>query len=331
MLAQQSRMQSPKSDATDAQPAPKAPPSRSSLRRLEPEVESVLRDEPLPVANAAPETLWAEAPARAARARPALCAQMKCFPPSCSPGCILFEWRSARALRQLVVADGSGLATTGPRHCTPQRMNVFFLQRADGSWAYNDSDMRWHAVQPSSWPDDPPPGELDTAVIVQYAREHDYSDMEIISFIAHGYPGPELERCAVLGPPHVGTLKSPEAFLKSAKKDQEKGWVRHGYRLPPVWPMRADPMNIVFRNDKPRMTIDKTMQLVDGVDSYNSRIDSGISASDRLRFSQYAGSSCSHSHDCRSFSVDLGLRSRGLLPENGQTARARLDVWLRSW
>ena len=42
------------SDAADAQPASKAPPSRSSLRRLEPEVESVLRDEPLPVANAAP-------------------------------------------------------------------------------------------------------------------------------------------------------------------------------------------------------------------------------------------------------------------------------------
>ena len=37
--------------------------------------------------------------------------------------------------------------------------------------------------------------------------------------------------------------------------------------------MRADPMNIIFRNEKPRMTIDKSMQLVDGVDSYNSRID----------------------------------------------------------
>ena len=37
--------------------------------------------------------------------------------------------------------------------------------------------------------------------------------------------------------------------------------------------MRADPMNIVFRNEKGRMTIDKTMQLVAGVDAYNSRID----------------------------------------------------------
>jgi hypothetical protein len=27
--------------------------------------------------------------------------------------------------------------------------------------------------------------------------------MEIISFIAHGYPGPDLERCAVLGQYHL--------------------------------------------------------------------------------------------------------------------------------
>ena len=81
-------------------------------------------------------------------------------------------------------------------------------------------------------------------MIVQYARENGYSDMEIISFIAHGYPGPDLEHCAVLGPPHVGALKNPEAFDKTAAKDREKGWVKYGYRLPPVWPMRADPMNI---------------------------------------------------------------------------------------
>eukprot|EP00966_Prymnesium_polylepis_P158618 3666441-Prymnesium_polylepis.1 len=32
-------------------------------------------------------------------------------------------------------------------------------------------------------------------------------------------------------------------------------------------------MNIVFRNGKPRMTIDKSMQLVDGVASYNDCVD----------------------------------------------------------
>ena len=63
----------------------------------------------------------------------------------------------------------------------------------------------------------------------------------------------------MLGPPHVGALKAAEAFEKVAAKDREHGWVKHGYGLPPFWPMRADPMNIVFRNGKPRMTIDKTM------------------------------------------------------------------------
>jgi hypothetical protein len=260
------------SDATGAQPAPKAAPSRSSLRRLEPEVESVLRDEQMPIANAAPETLWADAPARAANP-PGPLRTDEVF-----PSVMLSRLHSFRvAIGACFEAAGRGRWKWARDHRPPPlhaTEDECLLPAARGwVWAYNDSDMRWHAVQPSSWPDDPPPGELDTAVIVQYAREHDYSDMEIISLIAHGYPGPELERCAVLGPPHVGTLKSPEAFLKSAKKDQEKGWVRHGYRLPPVWPMRADPMNIVFRNDKPRMTIDKTMQLVDGVDSYNSRID----------------------------------------------------------
>ena len=133
--------------------------------------------------------------------------------------------------------------------------------------------MLWHPVTPSRWPDEPPAGELDVAMIIQYARDEGFSDMEIISFIAHGYPGPPLSRESVLGPPHVGALRDVAALEKCAAKDRERGWVRAGYQLPPVWPMRADPMNVVFRNGKPRMTIDKSMRLVDGVDSYNECID----------------------------------------------------------
>jgi hypothetical protein len=66
---------------------------------------------------------------------------------------------------------------------------------------------------------------LDAAVAVQYAVEHGYTDMEILSFMAHGYPGPQVERCTVLGPPHVGTLKEPAAFLKMAAKDLGAAWV----------------------------------------------------------------------------------------------------------
>ena len=100
-----------------------------------------------------------------------------------------------------------------------------------------------------------------------------FTDMEIISFIAHGYPGPEMSREAVLGPPHVGALKGAEAFLKCAAKDRARGWTRGGSPLPRVWPMRADPMNVVFRHGKPRMTIDKTMELIEGLPSYNQLID----------------------------------------------------------
>ena len=37
--------------------------------------------------------------------------------------------------------------------------------------------------------------------------------------------------------------------------------------------MRADPMNIVLRHGKPRMTIDKTMELIEGIAPYNQLID----------------------------------------------------------
>jgi hypothetical protein len=111
------------------------------------------------------------------------------------------------------------------------------------------------------------------AAIVQYAKDEGFSDMEIVSFIAHGYPGPELSREAVLGPPHVGALRNMEALDKCAAKDRQRGWARGGFALPPMWPMRADPMNIVFRNGKPRMTIDKSMQLVGHVEPYNACID----------------------------------------------------------
>jgi hypothetical protein len=39
-----------------------------------------------------------------------------------------------------------------------------------------------------------------------------FTVMVFISYIAHGYPGPELQREAVLGPPHVGARKNAASF-----------------------------------------------------------------------------------------------------------------------
>ena len=230
-------------EAAAADVTAKATPPTSSLRRLEPEVQEVLQAEIFPDANAPPVTEWADAPA-VADAVPGPFTTDELIPQgmqsklrdfatgvkACFHAARRGRWRWARDHRP------------APLHATEDEC----LHECGRGWiwAYSDSDSLWHAVQPSGWPDSPPPGELDTAMIVQYARENGYSDMEIISFIAHGYPGPDLEHCAVLGPPHVGALKNPEAFDKTAAKDREKGWVKYGYRLPPVWPMRADPMNI---------------------------------------------------------------------------------------
>ena len=58
-------------------------------------------------------------------------------------------------------------------------------------------------------------------------------------------------------------------LLKCVSKDRgqelvgEPGWTEHGGELPRVWPVRADPINVVMRNGKPRMTIDKSMRLTD--------------------------------------------------------------------
>jgi len=140
-------------------------------------------------------------------------------------------------------------------------------------WLQSREDGLWRPLEPSRWPASPPDSELEVGVIIDEALSMGFADMEIVSFIAHGYPGPEMSRETVLGPPHVGALKNAEAFMKCAAKDREKGWVRWGSSLPSVWPMRADPMNVVVRNGKGRMTIDKTMELVEGLASYNHLID----------------------------------------------------------
>ena len=234
-------------ECMECEVAAKQAPPTTSLRRLEHELQEVLQSEALPASNASPVTDWAEAPAPAQsvpgpfttdQLMPSIMqSRLRHFATdvhACFHAARRGRWKWARDHRPEAL------------HATEEQC----LHECGRGWvwAYSDTDSLWHAVQPSGWPEDPPASELNTAMIVQYARDNGFSDMEIIAFIAHGYPGPDLERCAVIGPPHVGALKEPVAFDKAAAKDRSKGWVRHGYRLPPIWPMRADPMNILMRN-----------------------------------------------------------------------------------
>ena len=245
---------------------------RVSLRRLDPEVVDVLRAEPLPAANVPPTTAWHDGPAMPSEL-PAPLRTDQLISLSMQQRLLEFRAQVATCFAAARAGRWKWARDHRPRPLHASEEECLLPAGRGWVWSYDPNAQLWHPVSPSKWPESPPTGELDVAIIVQYARDAGYSDMEIISFIAHGYPGPELARETVLGPPHVGALREVAAFDKAAAKDRTKGWVRAGFRLPPLWPMRADPMNIVFRNGKPRMTIDKSMRLVYGVDAYNDCID----------------------------------------------------------
>ena len=252
--------------------AQRATPS-ANPRRLEPERSSVLAAEGLPIGNVAPQTEWADPPAPLPGSLPGPFTTHQLIPQPMQDR--LREFRIA--VRACFEAARRGRWQWARDH-RPKPLHASeeeCLHRAGRGfvWLQSREDGLWRPLEPSSWPLAPPDSELEVSVIIEEALSMGFADMEIVSFMAHGYPGPEMSRETVLGPPHVGALKNAEVFLKCAAKDREKGWVRWGSSLPTVWPMRADPMNVVMRHGKGRMTIDKTMQLVEGLASYNHLID----------------------------------------------------------
>ena len=258
--------------ADHARPAPRPQPTSSSIRRLEPELDHALVTQLMPASNVPPASEWAEPP------------PLHPHPPSpLTTGELIpaVMQERLRLFRVAIKACFEAARRGRWKWARDHRPEPLFATEDDCLnpigrgyvWEYIKRDHRWHVVQPSSWPDSPPASELNAALILQYAVDHQFPDMEVVAFMVHGYPGPQLDRSTVLGPPHVGTLKACEVFEKLAQGDRDAGWTQGGFSLPPVWPMRADPMNIVFRNGKPRMTIDKTMELVLGVASYNDAID----------------------------------------------------------
>ena len=78
--------------------------------------------------------------------------------------------------------------------------------------------------------------------------EHGFTDMRVIAWMCHGYPGPDMEHHAVIGTPHVGALRDYEALVKCASNDRKRKWGSYGHDLPPVWPALCDPVNITWRN-----------------------------------------------------------------------------------
>ena len=183
----------------------------ASLRRLEPELASVLLGEALPVANVPPPTSWGEAPL-AATALPAPLTTAQLIPQAMIARLHTFRREVARCLA--AARDGRWQVARTLRPAPLYAAGVDCVLPAGRGWAWRfvTEDALWYLLRPLAWPLEPPETDLNIDAIIDYAEKFGFPDAEIISFIAHGYPGPELKLMAVLGPPHVGALKEPAAF-----------------------------------------------------------------------------------------------------------------------
>ena len=248
-------------------------PTSSSLRRLEPAPAHELLEEPFSVGNIPCIEEWADAPTARAEAPPGPFTTEQLMP----RGVVAKLQRFRLKVQQCFAAAQEGRWQWARDH-RPEPVVLSedeSLQPAARGWTWLwDADTKlWNAALPSRWPESPPGAELQVQRIIDDAKAGGFTDMAIVAHMAHGYPGPRLERCTVIGPPHVGALKMVEGFYKCATKDRTRGWVLYGSELPLAWPCRSDPQNVVVQKIKPRMTTDKSMRLASWVASYNEELD----------------------------------------------------------
>ena len=251
--------------------------ANSSRRSLTPETEAMLRVEALPRMNMVQRNTEWESPPIETRQLPAplttdqlipkvvqdtlwrFRAKMKNSCESAARG----RWQWARGLRP------------DPVYVPAERA---MLPAGKGwTWWRNMQTNMWHPITASRYPESPPSTNLDLRAIVDYARASSFPDMQIIAWTANGFPGPkgirEGPKDVLFGALHVGAIKNYTDYKKCADKDVQAGFALPGVDMPVIWPMRGAPTNCVHsRLGKPRMTVDLTIQLQDGVASYNDSV-----------------------------------------------------------
>ena len=273
-------------DALESRPASHAAASMS-LRNNEPELLEVLEAEALPRANVPPVTEWFDVSPDADVPAPLLTDELI---PRAAQVAVAAHIASVRQCYARAERGEHGWKTARDMRPPPLELTEEeSMHPAGRGWSWvRKEDGLWHPLTKSRWPDDPPESDLDIAAVLDAAKadttrfgdaDADFADQFVLACMAHGYPAPELARATVLGYPHVGALKSMEGLraclAKDRKNDGVEGaqpWTVHGGAEPHVWPMRADPVNVVWRGGKPRITIDKTMPLSAVFESYNAAV-----------------------------------------------------------
>ena len=251
-----------------------------SLRTLEPELQEVLAVEPLPMCNVPKVTEPIDPPVKRANApTPKTTEELipeKVFSAVVSHGRLVQSvlrrarrgkdgWKQARSARPeaLIFEEHEALNECG----------------WGWVWRKRPAINLWDPVQPSIWPEDPPETSINVEAFMKLASDESLTDNEFVSWAQHGLPGAvNMPSRAVIGYPHLGALKHSDDFEAMNARDIANKFVSHGEAFPQFWPCICDPMNLVMQNEKPRATIDKTINLSsrahpEKVLAYNDYID----------------------------------------------------------
>jgi len=157
----------------------------ASLRRLEPELRSVLLGEALPSANVPPSTGWAEAPVVLNPPTPLTTAEL--IPRAMIERLHTFRRRVAECLATARNGRWQVARSQWPAPLYAAGIDSVLPAGRGWAWRFDKADKRWYPLMPSSWPSQPPESDLDIGSIVEYAEKFGFPDAEIVSFMAHGY------------------------------------------------------------------------------------------------------------------------------------------------
>ena len=233
-----------------------------SMRQQEPELASVLLEEPLELVNVVIATDW-EQPPEVPIEPPGPFTNEELLPPGVWQSGVKFGQQTATAIAR---------ARAGPNgwHVAKRlRPGSIVLSEAEAlnecGWGYRfrkRSDGLWHAVVPSSFPSNPPNTTIHAQRYLDLAEKHNLLDKQCTSWMVNGFPGSRHTPVfAQLAAPHVGALKNANEYVRLCEKDEKAGYVTHGHAFPDIWPCVIDPTNVVIQRGKGRLTVDKTMHV----------------------------------------------------------------------
>ena len=248
------------------------PASSASIRRLQRETQAVLIAEAMPFGNVPVFTTWENAPVES-RVPPEPLTTVQLIPGTLLDQLVTFRVQLARCAAAARSGRWQYARGLRPQPIYASKEQCCLPAGQGWSWWRKPGGSLWHPMLPSSYPFNLPESNVNARAVVLYAEKHNFPDMQIISWLAHGMPGPAMDYHTLIGAFHVGALQHFSDYEKCEAKDRLGEYGASGESLPTIWPMLADPTNLVHaRSGKARMTVDKTITLADGVTSYNDAV-----------------------------------------------------------